>query len=287
MRTVNMLVLSMFPLFAIAQSGRSCCGLTSSQHGPGGPAQMALFANDAGFVRMHEAPPPISFSPETGTFVRFRTADTAEGRGYEVKSPTPSGKYVFMFHEWWGLNEYIQREAENLQKALGNVTVLAIDLYDGKVAKTPDEAGKMSQSVSGDRARSIIRGALAYVGEEARIATIGWCFGGGWSHQASLTIGRQAVACVIYYGMPEMDVEKLKTSDAPVLGIFAKQDAWISPERVNEFERAMKEAGKQLTVKMYDAMHAFANPSNPKHDKKAADDANKHTVEFLKKNLLR
>lgn len=271
---------------ARAQEGKSCCSPAATEEKAFGPAQMALLANDRNFVKMHEAPLPGADVPDEGNFVTFPTADSVEGRAFEVKSPEPTGKVLLVFHEWWGVNEYIRQEAVRLQKELGNVTVLAIDLYDGKVATTPEEAGKLTQSVTKERATNIIKGALAYVGTNSKVATIGWCFGGSWSHQAALIGGKQTAACVMYYGMPEMDVERLKTQNGPVLGIFAKQDGWITPEKVKDFEAAMKKAGKKLTVKTYDAVHAFANPSNPKHDKKAAEDANKRAVEFLKKYLL-
>ena len=84
------------------------------------------------------------------------------------------------------------------------------------------------QGVKEDRAKAIIKGAIAYAGPNAHIATIGWCFGGGWSLQASLLAGKQDVACVMYYGMPEQDVNKLKTLHADVLGNFANKDNWIN-----------------------------------------------------------
>jgi carboxymethylenebutenolidase len=91
----------------------------------------------------------------------------------------------------------------------------------------------------------------------------------------------------MYYGMPELDVAKLKSLNGPVLGIFGKKDGWINPEKVKEFEAAMKKASKKLTVKMYDADHAFANPSNPKFDKVASADAHAAAVSFLKKYLVK
>lgn len=271
---------------ANAQEEGSCCQHATTSQSGFGPAEMALLANDQKFVQLHESPLPGAVAPEEGEFVTFPTADSIDGRVFEVKSPAPSDKVILMFHEWWGLNEYIQQEAVRLQNELGNVTVLAVDLYDGKVATTPEEAGKLTQSVTKERGTNIIKGVLNYVGADAGIATIGWCFGGSWSHQAALLGGNQTRACVIYYGMPEMDVDRLRAENGPVLGIFAKQDGWVTPEKVKEFETAMKKAGKKLTVQSYDAAHAFANPSNLHHDKKAAEDANKRTVKFLKRNLL-
>lgn len=103
--------------------------------------------------------------------------------------------------------------------------------------------------------------------------------------QATLTAAKQAVACVIYYGMPEEDVEKLKTLNCDVLGIFATKEKWINQDVVKKFEVNMKEAGKNLTVKNYDADHGFANPSNPIYDKVASEDAYKNTVAFFKARL--
>jgi len=128
-------------------------------------------------------------------------------------------------------------------------------------------------------------GALAYVGKEAKIYTIGWCFGGGWSFQASLLAGKQAAGCVMYYGQPEKDQTKLKALNTDVLFIAATQNQWINKEVVSTFEKDMKSAGKKLTVKNYEADHAFANPSNPKFSKVLAAEAYSQTLAFFRAHL--
>lgn len=105
--------------------------------------------------------------------------------------------------EWWGLNDYIKSESEILSRELDNVNILAIDLYDGRVAATPDSAMKLMQLAKTDRLENIIKGALAYAGTDAKIYTIGWCFGGMWSLQTTLLAGKQAAGCVMYYGRPK------------------------------------------------------------------------------------
>jgi carboxymethylenebutenolidase len=85
--------------------------------------------------------------------------------------------------------------------------------------------------------------------------------------------------------MPETDISKLKQLNGDVLGLFASKDEWINEKVVSQFEENMKEAGKQLTVKTYDAVHAFANPSNPKHDREATADAHKLAIAFLRERL--
>ena len=261
-----------------AQKTASCCA-APTVHG-----EVAMLSKDSGFVASHLSPSPLSFTSGSGENIRFAT-NGAEAGGYLVKSPQPSSKYVFVFHEWWGLNDYIRRESENLQKALGNVNVLAIDMYDGNVTAGADSAARFMGSVQPERCREIIDGALQFAGNDAQVATLGWCFGGGWSLQAAMQLQKNARACVIYYGMPEKDATRLKTLHCDVLGIFALKDKWISPEVVSSFETAMKEAGKKLSIKNYDADHAFANPSNPKYNENFGNDAMQHVIAFLKEKL--
>lgn len=241
-----------------------------------------MLASDKSFVNSHAEPLPFTYHSAVGKEIVFHATDGSDAYGWEIHSVSPSNDYIFVIHEWWGLNDYIKQETEKLWKDIGHVNVIAIDLYDRKVAATRDDAAKLVQEVREDRIISILKGAINYVGPRAKIYTIGWCFGGGWSLQTTLMAGKQAAGCVMYYGMPEKDVEKLKTLHADVLGIFANKDDHITPKIVDDFAANMTLAGKKLTLKRYDAVHAFANPSNPDYDKAAGDDAYKATLAFFK-----
>lgn len=248
--------------------------------------KFALFASNKKFNSDHPSPLPYVHESEAGgEMITFKTADGIEANAYLIKAKTKTDNWVFVFQEWWGLNDHIKRESENLYNDLGNVNVLALDMYDGKLATDPQTAGKYMGEFKQDRGNEIVKGALSYAGKKAKVATVGWCFGGGQSMQATLTAGKQAVACVIYYGMPEGDVEKLKTLNCDVLDIWPTQDRWINKEVTDKFEKDMAAAGKKLTVKPYDADHAFANPSNPKHNKEFTADAYKNMLEFFKARL--
>lgn len=261
-----------------AQGIHSCCSATST-------SQFAMLGNDNAFVASHLSPIPFNYESKNGRMISFVTRDGNKAAAFFVPSPAASTNYLIVIHEWWGLNDYIKREAEKLQEELGNVNVIALDLYDGKVATTAEEASKYMSGATEERLKAIVGGAIDHAGKDANIQTIGWCFGGGWSMQASLLAGIQAKGCVIYYGMPEKDTAKLKSLSGPVLGIFAAKDQWITPEVVTQFQKNMVDNKKVITIKTFDADHAFANPSNPKYDKKAADEAHVLAVEFLKKNL--
>ncbi|MFZ4635228.1 MAG: dienelactone hydrolase family protein [Saprospiraceae bacterium] len=240
----------------------------------------AEFASDKSFRDAHPNPVPVS-TVHAGKDITFPVAGGADGRGFLVKAHGNSNKYLLLFHEWWGLNENIKAEAARWSHELG-INVLAVDLYDGKVATNADDAGKLMQANDMSRSIAIIQGAAAYSGKDTRFYTIGWCFGGGWSLQAALALADRTDKCVVYYGMPETSVDRLKTLNTEVLFIHAKQDQWINDEAVHNFETAMKAAGRKVTVHAYDADHAFANPSGPRYNEAAAKAAREVVTSYLK-----
>ncbi len=221
--------------------------------------------------------------------VEFRSMDGRPGHGYFVPGNKGNTNAILMFHEWWGLNDNIKEEAERLHAELG-AAVLAVDLYDGRVTADPQTAGKLMQGMDQPRGDALVNGALSALksgplDHAKSIGTIGWCFGGGWSDRAAIAGGGKVQACVIYYGMPSTKTEDLARLKAPVLMFWGTQDGFINGKVVADFEAAMKKAGKPLKTHSFDAVHAFANPSNPKYDKEAAAIAHSETLDFFKAHL--
>lgn len=246
----------------------------------------AMFASNKNFNNNHPEPMPYTHRSEIGKMIKIKTPDGKTANAYLLESQVDSDDYLFVIHEWWGLNGHIKKMAEKFYSDLGTVNVLALDLYDGKIADTREKASEYMEKVDDKRARSIIKGALDYAGNSSEVATIGWCFGGSWALQAAMMAGDEAQGAVMYYGMPEKDINEIKEKvNFPVLGIFAKKDEWITPEVVSKFQKDMQEAQKELNVHFYEATHAFANPSNPNHDKDATEDAYKKSLAFLKRVL--
>jgi carboxymethylenebutenolidase len=274
----------MFTLFIILSLFAACANNSRPASGEGEKEGMAQFADDKEFQDKHEEPDSLDMTYR-GEMVEFSTPDGKTGSAYALLPEGGAEKYLFVIHEWWGLNDHIKKEAERLYDSLG-VGVLALDLYDGKVADNREDASEYMKSVQEDRARAIIQGAMnTYATDGAPVATVGWCFGGGWSLQASILAGKQGAGCVIYYGMPVKEAQALVPLEADILGIFAKQDAWITPEVVNEFENLAKATGKDIKVHQFDADHAFANPSNPNYDKESSQEAFDLTLDFLRERL--
>ncbi len=220
-----------------------------------------------------------------GEQIEIKTKEKS-GSAYTIKA-NDSKNYLIVLHEWWGLNEHIKKEADRLYQALDKkVNVIALDLYDGQVATTPEEATKYMQACTEDRARALIQSVLDMAGQEAQIGTIGWCFGGGWSLQTAIMAGDRGKASVVYYGMPEKDAKKIAPLKANVLGIFAKQDQWITPKIEADFKKLLDATGKTYEGHIFDADHAFANPTSERYEGESAQKANAITNRFLKENLL-
>lgn len=271
-----LLVLIQFELFS---QDKSCC--TSDKD-----ISFVKFSEEKEFRDAHQIPTSFTLIDAKGEMINYKTKDGKTANAYYIKSETKSDKYLFVFHEWWGLNDYVKKESDELKNKLGDVNILAIDLYDGKVASNRDEAAKFMQMAEQERSKNIILGAIDFAGKNAKIGTIGWCFGGGWSIQSSIMLGKQGTACVMYYGIIDNTPGTFKELNAPVLGIFAEKDQWINPEVYGNLEKNLKSAGKKVIVKSFNADHAFANPSNTKFDENATKEAKELTIKFLIENLL-
>lgn len=224
-----------------------------------------------------------------GKPVSYKSGDeTVQGMLY-----TPAGKGPFpaliVIHEWWGLNGWVKEQASKLSDQ--GYVALAVDLYRGKVATTPDVAHEIMRGVPEDRAKRDLHAAFEFLASQPnvkkdRIGAIGWCMGGGYSLDVALQEPTLA-ADVINYGHLATDPEALKKINAPILGIFGAQDRGITPDDVHKFGEALDKMGKKIEIKIYDdAGHAFENPNN-KEGYRAADaaDAWRRTLAFLSQAL--
>ncbi len=275
-RTSLFWVLSTVMLYG--QTSPSCCQASSIK-------AFTDLANDISFVMTHETPLPYILENPQGKNISFPVSGDKDGQGYYIAGNKKNKKWIFVFQEWWGLNDYIRMQSDLLHASFPDAHILALDLYDGKVATTREEASSLMQGASSERIEKIITAASVYAGKKAKIGTIGWCFGGAWSNKAAILLNKKAKACIMYYGMPVKDEKQIQAMKAPVLGIFADQDGWITPKVVAEFKAMMQKNKKSVDIYGYNAEHAFANPSNPKYHKEFSDDAWNKSILFLKKNL--
>lgn len=202
----------------------------------------------------------------------------------DITKPYPG---VVMVHEWWGLNDYIKDMARQLAKQ--GYQVLAVDMYSGEVAADATRAGQLAGGVRGDvpEANKNLRAAVEYLREQkaSKIASLGWCFGGGQSLNLALS-GEKLDATVIYYGNVTDDKTQLAKITWPVLGVFGDKDTAIPVEGVRKFDAALDELKVNNDINIYPGVgHAFANPSGMNYAASETKDAWGKTLAFLAKYL--
>jgi carboxymethylenebutenolidase len=208
-----------------------------------------------------------------------------------LAAPDGAGKKpaLVVIHEWWGLNDFARGKARHFA-ANGYVT-LAIDLYRGKSATDADTAHQLMRGLPEDRATRDLKAAVAYLAQrpdvdKARIGSVGWCMGGGYS-LALAAAEPSLAAAVVYYGRLITDAPQIAGIKAKLLGSFGGDDKGIPPEDVKAFEASAKKAGLSVDFKVYPgAGHAFASAKDPKVFREAdARDADARTDAFLAKAL--
>lgn len=212
-------------------------------------------------------------------------------RGYfvfpaDMVDPLPA---IIVIHEWWGLNDGVRAMADRL--AGEGYIVLAVDLFGGSTAADPAEARDLMLAVveNPDDAKDNLRQAYQWLRDTAgapRIASLGWCFGGGWSLNTALLFPDDLDAAVIYYGQVMSDEAALQPLNVPLLGLFGEDDRGITVESVNAFAAALEKLGKNYEIEIYpNARHAFANPTGNNYNPDVAEAAWQRTLGFLRLHL--
>jgi carboxymethylenebutenolidase len=232
----------------------------------------------------------LAAAPPKAHTVQFNSgAETISG--YLALPDSPPGRHpaLIVVHEWWGLNEWVKEQTRKL--AGTGYVALAVDLYRGDIPTTLEEAHEISRGVPDDRAMRDLEAGFIFLAarpdvNKAKIGTVGWSMGGGYSLELAVNEAKLA-ACVVNYGAMPTDHGSLAKIQAPVLGNFGAEDRGIPPAAVHAFETAMKSAGKSVDVKLYDgAGHEFENESiKESYRAAAAVDTWNRTLTFLAKTL--
>ena len=198
---------------------------------------------------------------------------------------------VIMIHENKGLNDYIKSMANTLARE--GYVVLAVDLFRGQVVQTNQQAQPLTSFARSNPTTTIsnLQAAVNYVSslpfvDNSKIASIGWCFGGGQSLQLALHSQQHPlVATILYYGTPLVtDKQQLSKIKWPVLGIFGDKDQAIPLSNIQQFKAALDSIGIPNEIHIYKGVgHAFANPSGANYAPNETVDAWQKTLAFLKK----
>lgn len=203
-----------------------------------------------------------------------------------------SGKWagVLVLQEWWGLVDHIKDVCDRFSHE--GFVALAPDLYHGKSADGPDEAGRLMMALNIDEAAKDLSAAGAFLASQPAVISpnlgvIGFCMGGQLAlFAASKNSAIRAVAD--FYGVHPNVSPNFKSIQAAVLGIFAEKDAFVTPEVVRRLEGDLKEAGVSTDFQIFPGVsHAFFNDTRPDvYDQAVATQAWDRTTAHFQKHLV-
>jgi len=175
---------------------------------------------------------------------------------------------VLVFPEAFGLGEHAKGRAERIAGELGYVA-LACDLHGGQqVIAELDKVMPLLQplrtEVAKIRARTV--NALAALAarpevDAARIAAIGFCFGGTMSYELALSGADIKAAVGFHSGLAVTSPGDAKQIRAKVLALLGADDPGIPPEQRRDFEAMLREGGADWQMTLYGGVvHSFTNP---------------------------
>lgn len=199
--------------------------------------------------------------PLMGMDLQYIDGDTLTA-GY-LAVPAGEGPFpaLIIIHEWNGLTDRVRQVADNFA-AEGYLT-LAADVYEGRTGSNADENRVLVNEVRENPEKMIanLNAAVSYLkGRDdvtGRVGAMGWCFGGGVALSFGLD-GDHHEATAIFYGQLVDDPERLAHIDHEVYGTFAELDGGIPPEAVGNFEEALRAAGIENDLHVYDEVnHGF------------------------------
>lgn len=164
---------------------------------------------------------------------------------------------ILVVHEWWGLNDYARKRAEQLA-GLGYVA-FACDMYgEGKTTEHPKEAGAMSGEVR-KNAKAWQGRALAglkilqdhELTDAKRLAAIGYCFGGSTVLQLAHA-GADVKGVVSFHGsLPVPDDDQAKAAKAKVMICHGAADSFIDEDTIKKVRAAYEKGGVDYQMIYY------------------------------------
>jgi carboxymethylenebutenolidase len=218
--------------------------------------------------------------------------DVESEDGRKVKSfvvfPEVQGKApaVIVIHENKGLTDWERSVADRLAEA--GFVAIAPDLLSGtgpggggtEAYESRDAATKGIYGLDAEQVLQDLDAVAAYAKKieaaNGKIATLGFCWGGGKSFAYACHNPELNAALVCYGTAPEND-EDLKKIQAPVYGFYGGNDARIT-QQVPRVASKMKELDKKYEPVVYEgAGHGFVRageqPGASEADKKAHAEA--------------
>lgn len=181
-----------------------------------------------------------------------------------AKGPRPG---ILVVHEWYGVNEYVKKRAQQLAQ-LGYVAFV-VDMYGkGIRPTTPQECGIQAGKYRNDRPlmRARVKAALDEfkknkLVDTKKIAATGYCFGGSVVLELARSGADVAGVASFHGGLDTPTPEDAKNIKAKIMVCHGGDDPHITMAAVTAFHEEMSNAKVDYQVIVYGgAVHSFTNP---------------------------
>lgn len=213
-------------------------------------------------------------------------------RAYFAEAKGGDGPGVLVCHAWWGLNDFFTGLADRLAEE--GLTVLAPDLYDGRIGTTIPEAEALVTAFEEDGGKKGIakeQAGLDYLlssgsVQGARIGAIGFSMGANYVTWLA-TLRTEVAAVVVFYGASDWNADYHENASAPLQGHWASNDQFeASEDAVQAFEAKMKAAGHTPDFYTYpNTEHWFFESDRPEFAPEASKLAWERTLAFLHEHI--
>ncbi len=229
-----------------------------------------------------------------GRMVTFESNWT-EISGY-LAEPQEKGPAVIVIHEWWGLESPLSNVKEITDRfSEEGFVAFAPDLYKGKNADNPEDAGKLMTEMFQQRMEEvdlIFKASVEYLRElektdPIKIGVTGFCCGGTLSIYFASKFPELLDASVPFYGLPQLIPIDPSTIKIPIFFIMAEKDEFVNNDSVIDIFKDVWRNGVETQAKVYAGVnHAFLNSKRPEvYNERAAQDAWDMAVRFFKRHL--
>ena len=252
-----------------------------SAAGEGGKAESAS-GNPAGSA-------PAGPSAQPTDAITFEGPENRTLQGAWSAAAEPRGA-VLVVHENRGLTDHIRSVAGRL--ATSGYSALAVDLLseEGGTASFKGEA-EVAAALNQIPDSRLVADMKAAIGElerrtpDAKVGTLGFCFGGGmvWSLLAAGE-SRLAAAAPFYGPLPD-GADFAGSAQAAVLGVYAEQDDRVNASR-DAATAALERAGLTHEIVTFpDADHAFFNDTGQRYNPTAAASAYEQLIAWFRTHV--
>lgn len=177
---------------------------------------------------------------------------------------------VLIFHEWWGLNDYVKGRTRQLAEI--RCVAFAPDMYGGGQTTTdPKEARELTSKLYGkplltERAQAgldqLLKTGLV---DDKKVASIGFCFGGTTSLALAYTGAPLAGVVTFHAGLIPVPFGVGQKTKAKFLILHGALDPLAPKRSVDEFLTSANNEKLDYQFVLYSgAVHAFSNPDADK-----------------------